>query len=729
VKVSVDLEYCHGIKAMNYTFDFTDGNIILVYAPNGSMKTSLAKVFRDLSKSEAPRDHRYLSRKPKCEVRDDSGNELNPLHILVVDSYDDSYHSERVSMLLVNSELQKKYESEHKAIEDAKRKLLAQIGEISQTKKTTEQLLLSAFGEKVKDASSLLAKLEKDVSSPEYDFSDIRYLEVISEKTEAFLKLPETRALLGDYLKKYNEIISKSDYFRKGGFNPYNASTISKTLKNHNYFAAKHSLLLYNTANKPEEIKSQIDLEKAISEQMNRVLNNAELLDKFNSIKNKIDANTELRDFQKYLLQNMTILPELADVDVFKKKLWISYLAASKVHYQEFLAVFKKGEKEIEEIIKTAKNQETRWREVVNVFKTRFFVPFEIHVTNQSEVILNNTAPTFSFEFIDGNDSCVMDQESLPSTLCTGEQRALYILNIIYEVQAREKEPFQTFLILDDIADSFDYKNKFAIIEYIKDISQSNKFLIIILTHNFDFYRTVQSRLGVKRQHNCLMSIKTDTHVTLAQAEYLNPFEAWKKSLNNDKKMLLASIPMVRNLIEYTRGQEDEKYKKLTSILHQKDDSATVTLADLAQIFKETLSLDVNLGAGTVLPLIFQVADECLDTPESVNLENKVILSIAIRLKAESIMIQRINDATLTSSIKGEQTGNLFDLFKKRFPGDTEAIKILERVVMMTPEPIHLNSFMFEPLVDISDQHLKELYKAMKDFPQPKVLLAQPTPM
>jgi hypothetical protein len=29
----------------------------------------------------------------------------------------------------------------------------------------------------------------------------------------------------------------------------------------------------------------------------------------------------------------------------------------------------------------------------------------------------------------------------------------------------------------------------------------------------------------------------------------------------------------------------------------------------------------------------------------------------------------------------------------------------------MTPENIHLNSFMYEPIVDMSDEHLKKLYK------------------
>ena len=54
-----------------------------------------------------------------------------------------------------------------------------------------------------------------------------------------------------------------------------------------------------------------------------------------------------------------------------------------------------------------------------------------------------------------------------------------------------------TYLIFDDVADSFDYKNKFAIIEYIKDLHHLDCFRTVILTHNFDFYRTVASRLNL----------------------------------------------------------------------------------------------------------------------------------------------------------------------------------------------------------------------------------------
>ncbi|WP_218682750.1 HNH endonuclease, partial [Microbacterium sp. BF1] len=40
-------------------------------------------------------------------------------------------------------------------------------------------------------------------------------------------------------------------------------------------------------------------------------------------------------------------------------------------------------------------------------------------------------------------------------------------------------------------------------------------------------------------------------------------------------------IPFVRNLIEYSRGTDDDDYLKLTSLLHHKTDTASITQAEL----------------------------------------------------------------------------------------------------------------------------------------------------
>ena len=49
----------------------------------------------------------------------------------------------------------------------------------------------------------------------------------------------------------------------------------------------------------------------------------------------------------------------------------------------------------------------------------------------------------------------------------------------------------------------------------------------------------------------------------------------------------------------------------------------------------------------------------------------------------------------------------LINRLKRDFPGARENIRLLDQVNLMTPENIHLNSFMYEPILDLSVQHLR----------------------
>ena len=95
------------------------------------------------------------------------------------------------------------------------------------------------------------------------------------------------------------------------------------------------------------------------------------------------------------------------------------------------------------------------------------------------------------------------------------------------------------------------------------------------------------------------------------------------------------------------------------------------------------------------------------------NLANKIVLAIAIRIAAERFMIRRINDSKFVECISDNQTQKLITKFKKLFGKEDEPVKILDRVALMTPENIHVNSFMYEPIVDMSDDHLRKLYTCM----------------
>jgi len=190
--------------------------------------------------------------------------------------------------------------------------------------------------------------------------------------------------------------------------------------------------------------------------------------------------------------------------------------------------------------------------------------------------------------------------------------------------------------------------------------------------------------------------------------------------------MLVASIPFVRNLADFcglkkqNESDQNQEYEKLTSLLHAKADTDSLTIQDLENILKGVLknkdTLQLNNPREKVVNLIFELADEISqNTDEVIELENKIVLSIAIRLKAELFMIYKINDQEFVNQIKKNQTVKLIKKYNEACASETENIELLEQVNLMTPENIHLNSFMYEPILDMSAIELRELYSKVKD--------------
>jgi hypothetical protein len=324
---------------------------------------------------------------------------------------------------------------------------------------------------------------------------------------------------------------------------------------------------------------------------------------------------------------------------------------------------------------------------------------------------------SLGFVFEDGADSAQIGKSDLMEALSTGEKKALYVLNIIFEIEARKKAAQETLLIVDDIADSFDYRNKYAIIQYLKDIAEEPQFKScfkqIILTHNFDFFRTINSRFV--KYTNCFMVSKSSVGIVLNKAAGIqNVFtNDWKLHFSTDNKKKVASIPFIRNLIEYTKGENDPDYIKLTSLLHWKTDSDSITNHDLDCIYNKLFSETINSADSNkpVFDIIHEQASDCLNAADGINLENKIVLSIAIRLIAEKFMANKIADPAFVSAIDSHQTTRLLGKFMEKFPTEVGSIKTIRQVVLMTPENIHLNSFMYEPILDMSDDHLRKLYQ------------------
>jgi len=716
--LKIKFENCYGIKFLEKDFDFSKRKVFSLYAPNGSMKTSFAKTFKDLSSGTQTKDYIFTERVTVREIKDETNTEIVPEQIFVIEPYIESYRSEQASTLLVNQILKEKYEEILKQIEQEKSNLtskLKQLSGLTGRTITVESELSKTFGNK--PFFEILLSLEELISErTEHPFSNIIYSKIFDEKVIGFLNTKDFKSQIKDYIERYNTLIESSKYLQKG-FNHSNASDIQKSLKGNGFFKAKHSVNLFNGTNN-DTITSEDDFQELITKELETVLNDAEIQKKFNEIDGKL-SNTQLKEFREYLFDNKGILNELANLDNFKKEIWYSYLVEQKTLVIALIAEYKKGKVEIEQIIEVAKSEQTEWKNVIDVFNERFSVPFQLTLVNQDDVILKSESPNLTFVFNDKlqNQSRNVEETALMSVLSQGERRAFYLLNIIFEVRARKNSGQETIFIVDDIADSFDYKNKYAKMEYLKEISEEPNFFQIILTHNFDFHRTVSSRLDMSREHK-LNTIKTINGITLIQEKYQNnPFLSWKANLHNDTAMLLAAIPFIRNLAEYSGNDAD--FILLTSLLHFKPDTATIDVSIIESIFKRNLvdkaTLTLPDQTKLIIDLITETADLIFaDVSEIVELENKIVLSIAIRLKSEQYLVREINDNAFWNSITKNQTYELIKRFKNDFPAKTNEILLLEQINLMTPENIHLNSFMYEPILDMANDHLKKLYNDTK---------------
>ena len=721
-KIHLEFENCYGIKKLAADFDFTMENTYVIYSPNGTMKTSFAKAMGDFAAGRESEDSIFTERVTKRQVQNEEGEDLLPDQVFVIEPYNESFTSNKISTLLVNKKLKDKYEIIHKKISEKKEHLIKELKPLCQLKKSVEEEISLAFTHSDKEFYNSLSEIKDEIldkDSPE--FEDILYARIFSEKIIDFLDNSSFKASLTDYIKKYDELIDSSIYFRKGVFNHNNASVIAKNLKDNGFFKANHTVNLKSSSEK-KEITTEKELENVINEEKESILSNPGLINAFEKIDSKLKANKELRDFRDYLIDNIKILPELSNLESFKKKLWVSYLKKCALTYESLVNEYNIGKERIEKIVEEAKREETNWREVIEIFNDRFDVPFELSIENQEDVILKNEGPNIKFAFKEADESKEINESALLKILSNGEKRALYILNIIFEVEARRKNNKETLFIIDDIADSFDYKNKYAIIEYLKDISLHDGFNQILLSHNFDFFRTVCSRLDMLRKQK-LHTIKTKTDVRFVEEEYQNnPFKIWRDKLAKSNAMLIASIPLVRNIAEYSGDLKS--YKKLTSLLHHKLDTNNFKVSHLERIHKSILKdqdkLNLKNGDKLVLDLIFEEADKIgLDDQENINLENKIVLSIAIRLKAEAYMKKKIDDNGFFKSISSNQTYTLIKKYSEMFSSNKKELEILNQVNLMTPENIHLNSFMYEPILDMSNHALVALYKKAKRLGNP----------
>lgn len=734
-------ENCYGLKRFNLpNINFSRCNKALIYAPNGVMKSSLSKVFDDISKGSATSDRIFQNVISSYSVTHYTSqyvfSSANATQlpatdkVYVVNTFNNSFEftKETVSTLLADETtrnaynvLMAQFSGEIKQIEEKLRVLTGL------TKPQIKGRLITDLGlTGTADWTDIFEKLNELYSTRqtlEY-LNDCTYLELFNDKVMAVYGKREFLASIEEYISSLNTLLENNPILNDR-FTDRNAETLGKEMAKHNLFDAQHTIHLKDGIT---VIHSLDEWNSAVNEQLDRLYSTPELSAAFQKLKKLLTSNGEVSRLRDIIAAHREIIPALRNIPALKVQTWLDCFSKLDVPFTDYYHNISQYTTQIKALYEQASAQSARWQAVVNEFNRRFRVPFEVQIENKANFLLKDEAPNLSFKYTRGTvaqQSATLKKDDLMVSLSTGEKRALYLLYILFDLERIRQQATagggQFLIVADDIADSFDYKNKYAIIEYLNDLGNTSGIDLLILTHNFDFYRTVKLRLDVAR-NNCYIAQRDEEGiVSVTEFKYQKDF--FKNvviagikdgNITNDtkKKLLISSIPFYRNLCEYSG--KDIEYSKLTCFLHLKTtplDTLAVKISDLWNLINPFLNNTFFSGADEdYYSSVIRIASACAtDTTNEVLLDNKLVIAIAIRLLTEKFMKNTlILNGQVCSDAGSNQTREWFNQVKPFLT--SEQISVIEEVNLITPESIHLNSFMFEPLIDISDWTLKDLY-------------------
>ena len=394
-------------------------------------------------------------------------------------------------------------------------------------------------------------------------------------------------------------------------------------------------------------------------------------------------------------------------------------------------------------------------------------------LSREEKVSYNQTRTRFvcAVAKSDGEYEQKCSLEDFQKVASGGEKRVvnfLYFVGKLGEFEQSVKTEKTKFVILDDIADMFDSRNRMAMIEYLQTFAEvPSNICWIIFSHNYDFCRCLSNRLGLPRSNRLVATKRTENLkniVTVSEDKYQKPENPFRYLRENvcEPKCFLALIPFVRQLIYFTRDVSHAKVKRdetiLTRCLHyfckrecEKDEPYTedVTIDTITKIFgkyvdfrEDKLTFNKNDTVYALLKDICEtislsVSGQISDLDENLNktisgqqpsevipfdkgivaLEDKVVLAMGIRLSAEKFMLDA---GASVEDISKNRTRELIKSFGKKNPGDLKMMHSLDCLVAVLPDFVHMNAFHYEPLIDLDGSELAEYYWCFKSVTETK---------
>ena len=479
---------CYGLsdfQLLDIPFDASNAkqNRAVIYAPNGLMKSSFAKVLDDISKKNKTTDRIFTEQKSEYSVSyyNDAYNEKvkNAAdNIYVIQSFDEKFDSsaDSVSTILADDSIRKSYEKIITSHQNEISNITTNLSSLSgiSVKDIQSSLQLDFDLSEESDWFEIVDKIAESLDGHEYmpELNDVKYATVFNQQTQRIFEKSDFTKDAEAFVEILGSLISESKVLSTQ-FNDHNITELGKSLEKNNLFSANHKIVMSDGT----EIKDYATWKDVVDKEFERIYSTPQLSGIFSSMSKLFNANEAVRTLKDLLMENKLIITHLVNLNLLRKNLWQNYLNKLNIDLTKLQKEFNAHKIEIAELNKQAEDQHQYWEKVVKEFRSRFKAPFDVNIQNGVNVVFKGEPARLVFTYVRGDDKKEKTKDELMSVLSVGEKRALYLLQILFDLEKMKSKikvsGKKHLVIADDIADSFDYTNKYAIIEYLKELADN----------------------------------------------------------------------------------------------------------------------------------------------------------------------------------------------------------------------------------------------------------------
>ena len=338
------------IKRFKETLNFQEHKCVLIYAPNGTMKTSFAETLRMIGaeKSNQIKDRMNPSKPVVCELKDETGADIAAKNIFVANAEEDIKSESRFSSFLADEALKQRYENIYELLEARQDDFMTKLKAQSQSD-DCEKEFIGVFSPNKNMPSSFLEclySLKNDFDDNPHVFT-FKYNNVFDEEEKVKKIIENYREEIVDYFNHYQALLGESSLFSSlddgKSFGTYQANEIIKATKNGEFFKAQHKLVLKDGI----DINNIAQFRTLVEEEVNKLTSDTDLKKKFDKITKALDANEKTRLCKQELEKDNSLVTRLVNFDQFQRDFWIGCLFALKDDTNALIALYESKMQEL----------------------------------------------------------------------------------------------------------------------------------------------------------------------------------------------------------------------------------------------------------------------------------------------------------------------------------------------------------------------------------------------